>query len=261
MSSPTKQYLLIFLLIFSLGGSNILFASTKDSAFIPNDSASIEKRKPDQATQDDVYSDDDFSYVTEEDDNNHEETFWDRLVDDLMRSLFDDIDDYDPNNSSTSSGVNWWMLFFIILGLALIIFFIVKATGAGGNTLFRGKSKQKEDVDATLHDVDIHAIDYDAQITSAKIVRDYRLAVRLWFLRSLKEMSDRKLINWKINKTNSDYYYELSGTKFQKDFGKVSNLYDYVWYGEFKIDELRYTEAERDLQVFYGNVKLAEEKK
>ena len=91
-----------------------------------------------------------------------------------------------------------------------------------------------------MEDVDIHNIDYEQQIREAISNKDFRLAVRLWFLRTLKSFSDKELVQWKIDKTNSDYYYELSGSKYQKDFGDVSKSYDYIWYGEFPVDEISY---------------------
>lgn len=252
----TIRVALIVLLQIIFGGVSAIGAS-KDSASIPNDSSSIELRQPDASAQDEIYNDEDFKYVTEENKSSSEQSFFDRLLEDLMRSLFDDMSDSD-SGSSRSGGVNWWSWFFIIAGVGLLVFFIIKATGAGGGTLFKGKSKRKEKIDATLEDVDIHAIDYDREIAGARARSDFRFAVRLWFLRSLKEMADRKFIEWKIDKTNTDYYYELSGSKLQHEFGKISLLYDYVWYGEFKIDELRYHDAEKDLQQFHRNITKTE---
>ena len=246
------------LLVTALQG----WCSTSDSAAYPNDSVVMTIREPDAQAQDEIYSDDQWKYITEEQKSSSEDSFFDRLLEDLLRSLFRDYDgpDMSSGRPSGSSSVNWWGLFIIIIGAALLVLFIVKATGAGGNRLFKGKSKRKEIIDASAEDVDIHGIDYDAEITGARNRLDYRMAVRLWFLRSLKLMADESLIEWKIDKTNSDYYYELKETKFQKEFGSVSNLYDYVWYGEFKLSELRYREAEDELRKFYERVKQEEDK-
>ncbi|HEU4717075.1 MAG TPA: hypothetical protein VFU15_04550, partial [Bacteroidia bacterium] len=114
----------------------------------------------------------------------------------------------------------------------------------GLSTVFSGKKKTAEKIDATLEDIDIHAIDYEQEISRAVSVKDFRLAVRLWFLRTLKKMTDQELVRYSIDKTNSDYYYELSGTPYQENFSNVSRVYDFVWYGEFEIDENKYRDAE-----------------
>lgn len=260
MSLRIKTYLIVVGLLLLLSGGNA-FAVAKDSALIANDTLPIALREPDPAVQQEIYSDEEWKYVTEPQRSSSEDSFFGRLFQDLIESLFDDMDgpDFGPG-SSGRSGFNWWTLFFVLIGAGLLVFFIIKATGAGGNTLFKGKSKVKEKVDARLEDVDIHGIDYDSEIVRAKSRQDYRYAVRLWFLRSLKEMADFKLIDWKIDKTNSDYYYELSGSKLQKEFGSVSLLYDYIWYGDFRIDELKYGDAEAQLQRFHTSIQQAEVK-
>lgn len=244
----------------------VTLCAAKDSTKVKHDTLPVQLREPSMNMQEEVYSNEDYNYVEEENKSSSEDGFFDRLLGDLMRSLFEDVDapDWDPNmpDKPSSSQINWWSLFFIVIGGGLIVFFIIKATNAGGGSLFKGKTKKKEEaIDATLEDVDIHAITYDDEITRAVSRQDYRFAVRLWFLRSLKEMSDLDLIQWKIDKTNSDYYYELSGNKLQKDFGSVSLLYDYVWYGEFKLNEMKYREAERELQSYVSNVKNQSPKK
>lgn len=245
-------------------------AAAPDSLRVKNDTAPMTVREPVMNVEEEIYNSEDFDYVEEENKSSSEDGFFDRLFSDLLESLFEQEDDYNyqpgqPSGSrsrGSGSGVNWWTIFFIVIGGGLIVFFIIKATSAGGNSLFKGKSKRKEEtIDATLEDVDIHAITYDEEIMKAVTRQDYRFAVRLWFLRSLKEMADNQLITWKIDKTNSDYYYELSGSKLQKEFGSVSLLYDYVWYGEFKLNELRYRDAEKELQNYLASIKEQEGKK
>lgn len=249
---------LMLLLLFA-GVGSAMFAA-KDTVAIPFDSSAIELRTPDPSMQEDIYADDEWKYITEAPKADKEKSFFDRLLDNILKSLFDQMSSSSADGDP-SGGTNWWTIFFIILGVGLIVFFVIKATGTGGNLLFKGKSQRKEKVDASLEDVDIHAIDYDAEIAAAKTKNDYRLAVRLWFLRSLKDMTDRELIKWKMDKTNSDYYYELSGNKLQKEFGAVSLVYDYVWYGDFEINELKYNSVEGDLRKFYSNVKETQAKK
>ncbi|HTF05578.1 MAG TPA: hypothetical protein VK826_16240 [Bacteroidia bacterium] len=261
LSSHINRFLRRLLLVLLVAGPGSSLYAAKDTVGIQNDSSAVLLRQPDPVTQEQVYRDEDWKYVTEEQSSDGEKSFFDRLLDDLLESLTDQTNEPSTGSSSGGPNFNWLTLFFIILGAALLVFFIIKATGTGGNLLFKGKSKRKENVDATLEDVDIHAIDYDAQIAMAKSKNDYRFAVRLWFLRSLKEMADLELIRWKIDKTNSDYYYELSGNNLQKQFGSVSLLYDYIWYGDFEINELKYGAAENDLRSFYSDVKKSPVKK
>lgn len=251
---------LLFILILLSGWSGNAFAA-KDSLIVPqNDTAAIEFRQPDSDVMEKVFSDDDWKYV-EEKSTDQQDSFFDRLLDKLLRSFFEDVSDDLSSSDGSSRRMNGWTIFILLIGVALIVFFVLKATGTGGNLLFKRKTKTKEDVDASVEDVDIHAINYDSQIQSALQASDFRLAVRLWFLRSLKEMTDRDLINWKIDKTNSDYYYELSGSGLQQQFGRVSLIYDYIWYGDFEVDEMGYRKVEDDLRNFHVTIIKKEVKK
>jgi len=239
--------------------------AANDSLGIKEDTVAISVREPDMNLQDEVYTNEDYNYEEESNKSSSEDGFFDRLLQDLIRSLFEDDNNYSPRPGIKPPGaggmpsINWWYVLFIILGGGLIVFFIIKATSAGGSLVFKGKTKRKEEkIDATLEDVDIHAITYESEIAKAVAQQDYRFAVRLWFLRSLKELTDKNFISWKIDKTNSDYYYELSGSKLQKQFGSVSLLYDYVWYGEFGLDELKYRDAEKELHGYFSEIQKSE---
>ncbi|HET6226523.1 MAG TPA: DUF4129 domain-containing protein [Bacteroidia bacterium] len=87
---------------------------------------------------------------------------------------------------------------------------------------------------------DIHEIDFDKRISEELAKNDFRKAIRFLFLKLIKELNNQKLINWQLDKTNADYYRELRNTNYGKDFKELSRLYEYVWYGDFKLDEPHY---------------------
>ena len=74
-------------------------------------------------------------------------------------------------------------------------------------------------------------------IKNALADKNYRLAIRYYYLHILKLMSEKELIDWQLQKTNVDYEKELLGSKFSDPFHTITRLYDYVWYGEFHVDE------------------------
>ena len=74
--------------------------------------------------------------------------------------------------------------------------------------------------------------------------QDYRLAVRFYYLYILQLMSEEALIDWQLQKTNHDYEKEIKKPELKYAFAKITRLYDYVWYGDFSIDELQYKKAE-----------------
>ena len=234
----------MFAVLFSAG---MLHAKPKSKLpqHVNIDSSPIVLHQPSAKKQSDYQEDKFWKYGLDEKRQKLEPGFFDRLWANLINSIL---------HSGREGGVNWWYILFILLLVGLIVLFVLRATNSGANTLFRGKISETENIDATAEDVNIHTINYEQQIADAIRRKDYRLGVRLWFLRTLKQLSDKELLNWKIDKTNSDYYYELSGSNFQEDFGKMSFVYDYAWYGEFPLDESSYHKAEEQFRNFYSKI-------
>lgn len=80
----------------------------------------------------------------------------------------------------------------------------------------------------------------DDLIQQALANNDYRLAVRYYYLQILKLLSEKEIIAWELQKTNSDYLYEISQIDLKTPFATVTRWYDYIWYGDFDIDETKY---------------------
>ncbi len=69
---------------------------------------------------------------------------------------------------------------------------------------------------------------------------------RYLYLKSLKSLANKKTIEWHFDKTNSDYLNEIKDSKLKGLFKRVSYIYDYVWYGEFPIDEVSFNKNKDD---------------
>lgn len=89
--------------------------------------------------------------------------------------------------------------------------------------------------------------DIQKLIKDALAQNNFRLAIRYYYLYILKLLTERELIDWQLQKTNDDYINELIPKELKSPFSRATLLYDYIWYGEFNIDQERYAKAE---QVF-----------
>jgi hypothetical protein len=232
-------------------GSFSLRAGPETKRTLRFDTSSVVVREASPDKQKEYNEDEVWRYDRDKTETKEEPSVFDRMWNGFWEKVMDSL----SGESSKSSGVNPWTILWILILVAIIVLVILKVTNTGINTLFTGRARKAEKTDATLEDVDIHAIDYENEIRDAVTKGDHRLAVRLWFLRTLKTFSDKELLTWKIDKTNSDYYYELSGTDYQKEFGEVSNVYDYIWYGEFPVDESSYSKAEEKFRGLFGKIK------
>jgi hypothetical protein len=70
--------------------------------------------------------------------------------------------------------------------------------------------------------------------------KNYRLAIRYYYLLSLKHLTESDSIAWQPQKTNEDYISEIETDHIKTDFKNITRIYDYVWYGEFNVDVLKF---------------------
>lgn len=136
----------------------------------------------------------------------------------------------------------------IIILAGLVVFIIIKAMGLDLKVL-TGKSKAVE-VPYSESLENIHEINFRAEIEKAISTGNYRLAVRLFYLHSLKMMNDSQLINWQPDKTNQTYVGELTDPEKRKQFGELTTQFEYIWYGEFFIDKESFAEVKKDFDAF-----------
>ena len=101
----------------------------------------------------------------------------------------------------------------------------------------------------------IEQIDFDKLIRNALKETNYRLATRYLYLKSLKSLANKKTIEWHFDKTNSDYINEIKDSKLKALFKRVSYIYDYVWYGEFPIDEASFNKNKDDFNQLIKTAK------
>jgi len=88
---------------------------------------------------------------------------------------------------------------------------------------------------------DIFHLSYTKLIQNAEKGKDYRSAIRLMFLQTLKLLSDTNTIHYQPDYTNFDYLQQLKPSKYHNEFFAVMRNYEYVWYGKFDISTGQYT--------------------
>ena len=132
-------------------------------------------------------------------------------------------------------------LIYIIL-IIIAIYIIVRLFAGTKATSFFNK-KSKELAPLTFEEEHIEEINLEELISKALSVSDFRLAIRYMYLKVLKDLSLKNLIDWHFDKTNIDYKNELKSSAIKQLFGNASHLYDHIWYGEFSLDETGYKSA------------------
>jgi Domain of unknown function (DUF4129) len=142
------------------------------------------------------------------------------------------------------------VLTYLMIG-GTILFVIFKLIGVNITGIFSKKSTSLP-INYNISNEDIHSIPYQEAIAQAIAQHNYRLAIRLQYLQSLKVLSDKHLIDWQIDKTNRTYTSEITPT-LHNAFEHITQQFEYVWYGNFNIDERVYRQIKQDFDSFMVN--------
>lgn len=140
------------------------------------------------------------------------------------------------------------LLWLVIIG-GFATFLVIYLHNSNAGLFRRSKTIRSIEEDAA-ETGNIFAINYNREIERAVQNSDYRLAVRLMYLRVLKELADRNMIQYKQDNTNFDYLLQLHPTPVYSDFHRLTRSYEYSWYGQFEIDREKFSTIKKDFEHF-----------
>jgi len=131
--------------------------------------------------------------------------------------------------SGSGLGIIFWILAIALFGYIVFKLFLSNASFFSGN---------RKNIPANIKtEAEENTGDPDAMIRNAIKNRNYRLAVRYLYLQTLIRLSEKKFIRVNSNKTNYEYVREVRNQKFANEFASLTLKYEYVWYGEYTVDE------------------------
>ncbi len=141
--------------------------------------------------------------------------------------------------------IGQYILLAAIAGL--VVWLLYKAEVLGH--LFPGRAS-KTGLDYETLNENIHQINFSDRINEAVESKNYRMAVRLLYLQTLKGLADSGLIRWQPDKTNRQYAQELTGNPKRLSFEQLTTQFEYAWYGDFPVDETRFSTIRQQFQRF-----------
>lgn len=165
---------------------------------------------------------------------------WDKFMhwlNDLFNKAFDSV--------SKSGAAGIILILAVLFAICLIV---LKVMGIDYRKVLGKKKMDMSEID--IYTENVHEMDFDTLISNAMKNNDYRLVVRFMYLKNLKSLSDKEIISWNTNKTNYSYQHEITNTGLRSKFLETTLIFDYIWYGEFPIDESRFTDVHTRMNDF-----------
>ena len=100
----------------------------------------------------------------------------------------------------------------------------------------------------------LYETQFEREIRLALEQKNYRKAIRIYFVTIVDELSLTHLITKEKDKTNQRYINELRGKKEQAPFRKLARLFEIVWYGEVNLSEEEYNQLAPEFSDFLQKI-------
>jgi len=178
--------------------------------------------------------------------------YYKRYMDSLLRATQFKVQKprrrVDLNGSDFFSSI--FGIIFWILAIGLFVYLVYRLFLSNSSFLSRSRKNIVSDI-AVIEEE--NASDPDSLLRNAIRSGNYRLAVRYLYLQSLQRLSEKKFIEINTNKTNYEYVMEVRRHKFANEFASLTLQYEYVWYGEYPVDERLFEQIQGSFTQFNKN--------
>lgn len=135
---------------------------------------------------------------------------------------------------------NWDNFIIYTVVIAILAYVIIRLLKLDGLKILYGRNDKKK-IDYVIVEENIHEMDFEKLLADAIERRNYRLAVRLYFLYGLKMLADKHYVYWEPGKTSHEYINELSQAELKAGFRKLNYYFEYTWYGNFTVSDSLFT--------------------
>ena len=140
----------------------------------------------------------------------------------------------------------FWVLF--IGGFTSVLIWYLSSLNI---KLFRRGAAAIPNTQDQLIKEDIFSIDYEKELKIAIQTKNYRQAVRLYYLQTLSLLSKKGHIQFKQDRTNAEYLFQLYNKDSYQPFRSLTRSFEYTCYGKFELSEPAFEKVQKDFETFY----------
>lgn len=198
-------------------------------------------RIPSDQRLDEIHNDPEYDYHQEI----QEPGLWQRFQMWLLMKLADWLD---------LNMVRIFLKVVSILAIILVILLLINQITEGQLKNALSRRRNRTLLDIRHNGKVVSSNDFDSLIEQAIAGQQFALAVRYLYQKSLLTLRDEELINWKKDKTNHEYLYELGNHPAASYFDRLTYFYEYVDYGDFPIEEKAFLRIQEVFNLFIANI-------
>ena len=182
-----------------------------------------------------------------------------RNLDSMLKAYQESLKKKDPADYNGSSSVPRYnpfasgfvqVILWILAGL-VVLFILYRLFLSNGMFIRNRESKAVQEITEEHHVADVQ--DFDALIRQSSRQSDFRMAVRWIFLKTIRQLGDKGLLQLSPDKTNFQYVQQIEAGK-KNEFASLVLHYEYIWYGHVSINREQYEQVEQRFQSFFNKI-------
>jgi len=158
------------------------------------------------------------------------------------------------SNRSMFQGSDALKYIFFAVAIAALVFILWRIVQAQMK-LKNSTVKKRQIIDMEQSVDEIEESDLERFLREALGCDDYKMAIRVYYLMIIKGLSDKKLITWKKDKTNTTYIREMRKTDYYERFKQVTRDFEKAWFGENEITKTDFQRLQPQFQSFVNTIK------
>jgi hypothetical protein len=147
------------------------------------------------------------------------------------------------------------IMLYVILG-AILLFALYRVIIVNNLFIFYSSKKAAKKQDEEFDHSDFSVDTLEEKINRHIQEKNYRMAVRYLYLKSLSLLNDKGLISYHAQATNQEYLNQLKNDPHFKDFNFLTRAYEYVWYGEFLLNDAQFETIYNSFNHFYNSLRV-----
>lgn len=132
----------------------------------------------------------------------------------------------------SNGAADFFRFLFVLIAVSVGAFILFRIMG--GKVILSNK-RVRQSTDFNIEELDEETIketELDRYLREAIQKKDYRLAIRIYYLEVLKQLTISRFISFKKDKTNREYINEMRPSTHYEGFREITLAFDKAWYGE-----------------------------
>lgn len=144
-----------------------------------------------------------------------------------------------------------WIIYILMGGI--LLFALFKIISENNLRFFYRKPTRLKTT--PLEEADLPEEDLDKLLKAAVDGKEFRMATRYLYLKTLRHLSGLELIRWHSQATDEEYVRQMNARPQGERFRWLTSAYERVWYGKFPLDEHQFSRLSQYFQDFYNDTR------